>query len=103
MRENPQGQHFKGLDPFHLNIRACAMDWRTLFAGSKGERVSWVDGRAYSCIRGPIYMHLYILACQLRAMRMKYAFFANYGLSEWATSGVSVWNGGLTESTASVR
>ena len=23
-------------DPFHLNLRACAMDWRTRFAGSRG-------------------------------------------------------------------
>ena len=29
-------------NPFHLNLRACAMDWRTRFAGSRGERVSWV-------------------------------------------------------------
>ena len=38
------------IDPFHLNIRACVMDWRTRFAGSKGERVSWVAGRTHSCI-----------------------------------------------------
>ena len=35
--------------PF-LNLRACAVDWRTQFAGSKAERVSWVAGRAHSCI-----------------------------------------------------
>ena len=30
-------------------------------------------------------------------------FFAYYGLFGGATCGVSVWNGGLTESTASVH
>ena len=24
------------LNPFHLNLRACALDWRTRFAGSRG-------------------------------------------------------------------
>ena len=37
-------------DLFYLKIRECAMDWRTQFAGSRGERVSWVAGVAYSCI-----------------------------------------------------
>ena len=31
------------------------------------------------------------------------SFFRHYGLWVGATSGVSVWNGGLTESTASVH
>ena len=48
-----------------------------------------------------------ILDCQLRAMREKLFFFsffsAYYGLFGGATCNVSVWNGGLTESTASVR
>ena len=51
-----------------------------------------------------------ILDCQLRAMREKhfflslfFFFLAYYGLFGGATCGVSVWNGGLTESTASVR
>ena len=49
-----------------------------------------------------------ILDCQLRAMRVKapvflLLFFAYYGLFGRATCGVSVWNGGLTESTASVH
>ena len=43
---------------------------------------------------------LYLMDCQLRAMRNKYAFSAHDDLREWATSGVSVWSGGLTESTA---
>ena len=51
---------------------------------------------------------LYILDCQLRAMREKhffsfFLFFAYYGLFGGATCGVSVWNGRLTESTASVH
>ena len=50
-----------------------------------------------------------ILECQLRAMHEKHvcffssSFFAYYGLFGGATCGVSVWNGGLTESTASVH
>ena len=40
----------KAVDPFHLNLRACAMDWRTRFSGSRGEHVSWVAGRAHSFI-----------------------------------------------------
>ena len=48
-----------GIDPVHLNLRACAMDWRTQFAifffffffwGGGGVVVSWVTGRAHSCI-----------------------------------------------------
>ena len=51
-----------GIDPVHLNLRACAMDWRTQFArffyiffgggvgGVGGGVVSWVTGRAHSCI-----------------------------------------------------
>ena len=35
---------------FHLNLRARATDWCMRFAGSRGERVSWVAGRANSCI-----------------------------------------------------
>ena len=52
---------------------------------------------------------IYILDCQLCAMREKHFvfffsfFFAYYGLFGGATCGVSVWNGGLTESTASVH
>ena len=38
------------IDPFRLNLRACAMDWRKRFAGSSGERVCWVAGREHSCI-----------------------------------------------------
>ena len=35
---------------FHLDFRACAMDWRVKSAGSREERVSWVAGRVRSCI-----------------------------------------------------
>ena len=38
------------IDSFHLDFRACAMDWRVKSAGSRGEHVSWVAGRARSCI-----------------------------------------------------
>ena len=38
------------IDPFHLDFCACAMDWRVKSAGSRGEHVSWVAGRAHSCI-----------------------------------------------------
>ena len=38
------------IEPLHLNLHACAMDWCTRFAGSRGEHVSWVAGRARSCI-----------------------------------------------------
>ena len=38
------------IDPFHLDFRACAMDWHVKSAGSRGEHVSWVAGRAHSCI-----------------------------------------------------
>ena len=38
------------INPFHLDFRACAMDWRVKSAGSRGEHVSWVAGRAHSCI-----------------------------------------------------
>ena len=45
-----------------------------------------------------------ILDRQLRAMREKHFFFlAYYSLFGGATCGVSFWNGGLTESTASVH
>ena len=45
-----QGKHScHWIDPFHLN-RACAMDWCMRFAESRGEHVSWVAGRAHSCI-----------------------------------------------------
>ena len=30
-------------DPFHLDFRACTMDWRVESAGSRGEHVSWVS------------------------------------------------------------
>ena len=40
----------EALDPFHLDFRACAMDWRVKSAGSNEEHVSWVAGRAHSCI-----------------------------------------------------
>ena len=36
--------------PFHLDFRAHAMDWRLKSAGSRGEHVSGVAGRAHSCI-----------------------------------------------------
>ena len=47
----------------------------------------------------------YILDCQPRAMHKKhfFFFFAYYGLFGVAICGVFVWNGGLTESTASVH
>ena len=46
----------------------------------------------------------YILDCQLRAMREKHFLnFVFYGLFGGATCGVSVWNGGLSESIASVH
>ena len=48
-------------------------------------------------------MDLYLMDCQLRAMRKKHASVAHSGLREWATSGVSVWSGGRAESTASVH
>ena len=40
----------KTIDPFHLDLRACAMDWRVKSAGSKGgggggEHVIWVAER----------------------------------------------------------
>ena len=38
-----------------------------------------------------------------RYARETLLFFAYYGLFGGATCGVSVWNGGLTESTASVH
>ena len=38
------------VDPFHLDFRACTMDWRVKSAGSRGEHVSWVAGRSHSCI-----------------------------------------------------
>ena len=34
----------------------------------------------------------------MRTMRKRHPFFGHYSLFDWATSGVSVWNGGLTES-----
>ena len=34
----------------HLNLRACAMELPTRFAGSRGQHDSWVAGRAHSCI-----------------------------------------------------
>ena len=39
-----------GRDAFHFNLLARAMDWRTPFAGSKREGVSWVAGREHSCL-----------------------------------------------------
>ena len=52
----------------------------------------------------------YILDCQLHAMREKHfclsfllLFSAYYGFFGGATGGVFAWNGGLTESTASVH
>ena len=36
--------------PIHLNLRGCATEWRTRFAGSRGERISRVAGRTHSCI-----------------------------------------------------
>ena len=41
---------FLGIDPFRLDFRACAMDWRVKSAGSRVEHISWVAGRAHSCI-----------------------------------------------------
>ena len=38
------------IDPFHLDFRACAMDWRVKSAGSRREHVGRVAGRAHSCI-----------------------------------------------------
>ena len=38
------------INPFQLYFSACAMDWRMQFAGSGGERVSWVADRVHSCI-----------------------------------------------------
>ena len=34
----------------HLDFHACAMDWRVKSAESRGEHISWVAGRAHSCI-----------------------------------------------------
>ena len=36
--------------PFYLNLHACSIEWCMQFAGSMGERVSWVAGGALSCI-----------------------------------------------------
>ena len=51
--------------------------------------------------------YIYILECQLLVTREKHflfsSFFAHYEFFGGATCGVSVWNGGLTESTASVH
>ena len=41
-------------------------------------------------------------SCALCAIKKFFIFFAYYGLFDGATCGVSVWNGGLSESTASV-
>ena len=38
------------INPFQLYFSACAMDWRMQFAGSGGDRVSWVADRVHSCI-----------------------------------------------------
>ena len=49
-----------------------------------------------------------LLDCQMHTIRYKHFFFffffssAYYGLFSGATCGVSVWNGGQPESTASV-
>ena len=41
--------------------------------------------------------------CAIILFLFFFSFFAYYGLFDGATCGVSVWNGGLSESTASVH
>ena len=41
--------------------------------------------------------------CAIILFLFLFSFFAYYGLFDGATCGVSVWNGGLSESTASVH
>ena len=82
------------LQAWTYTILDCQMRARNTFLARWSVTVSDLQAWTYT-----------ILDCQMRARNTFFflCFSAYYGLFGGATCGVSVWNGGLTESTAGVH